>query len=60
MLSTAALQNAYYPSRDKGFTETMSRFAGGVGSDVTSNLLREFWPDIKRKLFPKRAAANGY
>lgn len=48
VLSTAAVQNAYYPSRDKGFTDTMSRFIGGVGSDVTSNLLREFWPDIKK------------
>lgn len=48
VLATAAVQNAYYPERDKGFTETMSRFVGGVGSDVTSNLLREFWPDIKK------------
>lgn len=48
VLATAAVQNAYYPSRDKGFTETMGRFVGGVGSDVTSNLLREFWPDIKK------------
>jgi hypothetical protein len=48
VLATAAVQNSYYPSRDKGFTETMSRFIGGIGSDVTSNLLREFWPDIKK------------
>jgi hypothetical protein len=48
VLATAAVQNAYYPERDKGFNETMSRFIGGVGSDVTSNLLREFWPDIKK------------
>ena len=52
VLSTAALQNAYYPERDKGFTETMQRFVGGVGSDATSNVLREFWPDIK-KIFRK-------
>jgi hypothetical protein len=48
VLATAAVQNAYYPERDKGFNETMSRFIGGVGSDATSNLLREFWPDIKK------------
>jgi hypothetical protein len=52
VLATASLQNAYYPRRDKGFTETMNRFIGGVGSDATSNLLREFWPDIK-KVFRK-------
>jgi hypothetical protein len=48
VLATAGVQNAYYPSRDKGFTETMNRFIGGVGSDATSNILREFWPDIKK------------
>jgi hypothetical protein len=48
VMATAAVQNAYYPRRDKGFTETMNRFVGGLGSDATSNLLREFWPDIKR------------
>jgi hypothetical protein len=48
VLATAAVQNAYYPERDKGFNETMSRFIGGLGSDTTSNLLREFWPDIKK------------
>jgi len=57
VIATASLQNAYYPERDKGFTETMNRFVGGVGSDVTSNMLREFWPDIKkvfRKHEPKK------
>jgi hypothetical protein len=48
VMATASVQNAYYPRRDKGFTETMNRFVGGVGSDATSNILREFWPDIKK------------
>jgi hypothetical protein len=26
----------------------MNRFIGGLGSDATSNILREFWPDIKK------------
>lgn len=47
-LFTSSLQNAYYPRSDRGFGDTMSRFAGAVGSDATSNMLREFWPDIKR------------
>ncbi len=45
---TASLQNAYYPEADRGFDDTMSRFVGSLGSDATSNLLREFWPDIRR------------
>lgn len=52
--STAALQNAYYPERDRGLSETMGRVVGSIGSDITSNLLREFWPDIKR-IVRKRA-----
>lgn len=54
IVSTAALQNAYYPDRDRGFGETMGRFVGAVGSDITSNIVREFWPDIKR-IIRKRA-----
>lgn len=44
----AGLSNAYYPRRDRGFPETMSRFSGTLFSDAGSNLLREFWPDIRR------------
>jgi len=45
---TASLQNAYYPERDRGFEDTMSRMVGSLSSEATSNLLREFWPDIHR------------
>lgn len=58
VLFTASVQNSYYPRRDRGLTETMQRFVGGVGSDATSNLLREFSPEIKRiarKVVPKKA-----
>jgi hypothetical protein len=44
---TGSLENAYYPQHDRGLGETMSRFVGFLGSDATSNLLREFWPDIQ-------------
>jgi hypothetical protein len=53
-LFTSSLENAYYPRHDRGFGETMSRFVGAIGSDATSNVLREFWPDIKR-IFRKHA-----
>jgi hypothetical protein len=47
-VSVSALENAYYPEQDRGFSDTMVRFVGAIGSDATTNLLREFWPDIKR------------
>jgi hypothetical protein len=53
-LFTSSLQNAYYPERDRGFANTMDRFSGALSSDASSNLLREFWPDI-RKIFRKHA-----
>lgn len=53
-LFTSSLQNAYYPERDRGFEKTMGRFLGALSSDASSNLLREFWPDIRR-VFRKHA-----
>lgn len=53
-LSMSSLQNAYYPRRDRGFLDTLGRFTGALTSDATSDILREFWPDV-RQLFRKHA-----
>ena len=42
-----ALCTAYYPDRDRGGPEMASRILSTYQSDVTNNLLTEFWPDIK-------------
>jgi hypothetical protein len=58
VLFMSSLQNAYYPRRDRGFTDTLNRFTGGLTSDATANVLREFSPEIKRfarRVVPKRA-----
>lgn len=52
LLFVDALTNAYYPRPQRGFDDTMSRFAGGLLSSVETNLLREFMPDMMR-LFRK-------
>lgn len=49
-LFTSSLQNAYYPEHDRGFGETMSRFLGALLSDASSNVLREFTPDMRRMI----------
>src|SRR5438046_7709419 len=41
-LLTSSLQNAYYPDSDRGFPNTMTRFVGALGSDTTTNIIREF------------------
>jgi len=48
--SAVAISNAYYPdSRTAG--DNTSRLFSQVGIDAASQVLKEFWPDIKRKLF---------
>ena len=56
-LLTSSLQNAYYPDSDRGFPNTMTRFVGALGSDTTTNIIREFWPDI-RCFFRKHEPGN--
>lgn len=56
-ICTVALENAYYPDRERDFGRTMNRFAGSLLSEVISNVTREFGPDMKRILrrhTPKR------
>ncbi len=43
-----ALSNAYYPDHDRGGFVTANNILGTFQSDATTNLLREFWPDIRR------------
>lgn len=52
-----ALSNAYYPDRDRTFARTATRIYGTYQSDITSNLLTEFWPDIKA-VFKRHAPAK--
>jgi len=49
---TASIGNAYYPS-EVGFTPTMARMFTQIGTDSFSNVLKEFWPDFKRKVLKK-------
>jgi hypothetical protein len=49
---TSSLQDAYYPRPDRTFGATMDRFLGSLSSDATTNILKEFTPDLKR-LFHK-------
>jgi hypothetical protein len=50
------ISNAYYPgSRTVG--GNVQKFAFQIGTDAISNVLKEFWPDVKRKL-PSQHASN--
>jgi hypothetical protein len=49
---TASIGNAYYPD-EVGFTPTMGRMFTQIGTDSFSNVLKEFWPDFKRKVLKR-------
>ena len=49
--SAAALSNTYYPHSASSTKDAISRAGLGVASDAAWNVFKEFWPDIKHKLF---------
>lgn len=52
-----AISNAYYPdSRDAA--GNASRLGMQVGTDVLTNVLKEFWPDIRNKMHRHKDAAS--
>jgi hypothetical protein len=47
------ISNLYYS--DSGFGSDMQRMAMQVGTDALSNVLKEFWPDIKHRVFERKS-----
>lgn len=50
--SSVAISNAYYPD-GRNFEDNATKLLEQCGTDAISQVLKEFWPDIKRKLFHK-------
>jgi len=48
--SSAALSTVYYPPSGSSTGDAVSRAGLGIASDMGWNVLKEFWPDIKKKL----------
>jgi hypothetical protein len=55
--STVAVQNLYHPGNDRGFTPAAQRFGVSIGISMGYDVVREFWPDISRKLHLQKAPA---
>lgn len=51
--TAAAISNAYYPD-GRGAAETGKRLGTQIGIDMAGNILKEFWPDVYRKLARKK------
>jgi hypothetical protein len=50
--TVASIGNLYYPD-DKGFSSTLQRMGSQIGTDAISNVLKEIWPDVKKKWLHK-------
>lgn len=48
--STVAMSNLYHPGNDQGFPPAATRVGLSIGSSMGYDLLREFWPEVVRKL----------
>jgi hypothetical protein len=51
--AAVAISNAYYPDT-RTVSANVQRLFIACGTDAFSNVLKEFWPDVKRKLFQKK------
>jgi hypothetical protein len=49
--AAAGISNLYYPSRERTFSNTASKWGINVGVDAASFVFKEFWPDINKALF---------
>jgi hypothetical protein len=47
----AGIGNAYYPAQANPWVKTYQRWGTQVGLDGVFNVVKEFWPDINRKIF---------
>jgi hypothetical protein len=48
----SGIANAYYPQERK-LGDNLGRVATQFGTDALSQVLKEFWPDVKRKFFKR-------
>src|SRR5262249_33603357 len=46
----AGISNLYYPADSRTAENTAEKFALNVVSDAGFNVLKEFWPDMRRKI----------
>ena len=52
--ATVGISNLYYLSDTRNVSDNLQRLGVQVATDAFSQVLKEFWPDWKRKLFKKK------
>jgi hypothetical protein len=56
--AAASVSNLYYPSGERTFNNTASRWGLNVGIDAITFCAHEFWPDINHALFHGNKTTN--
>jgi len=51
--TAVAISNLYYPGDTRNVADNVEKLGVQVATDAFSQVLKEFWPDIKHKLFKK-------
>jgi hypothetical protein len=54
----AGISNAYHPAGDRTVANTMSVWGTQMGWDTVATVVKEFWPDIRRKVHKKKVEAQ--
>ena len=57
--ASAGLSSLYYPTRERSFGNTASEWGVDVGIDAASFMVKEFWPDINRRIFHRSDPIEG-
>ncbi len=47
----AGISNVYYPAADRSAANTATKWGQQLALDTFFNVLKEFWPDVRRKMF---------
>ena len=47
----AGISNLYYPATDRSFGKTANKWGQQIALDTFFNVTKEFWPDVRNKLF---------
>jgi hypothetical protein len=53
--AAVAISNTYYPSDTRTVSDNVEKLLVQVSTDAFSQILKEFWPDWKRKFFKKKS-----
>jgi len=52
---STAISNAYLPDQ-RNVGDNVQKFFTAIGTDAFSNVIKEFWPDLKKKMQARKAA----